>query len=1081
MAPTRVDAAAAAAARRAEAERQARIEAERRAEAARRAAEQRRAAEAAKAQQARARGKDEFADPKTKPVRTTRGGDSFEPGRTKDPEAEARAVLTDKKKLVERFPDLKNKKDADLERIQKNLADLKDGDVPTKLKAVAGLAKDFPKGLEDVAKAMNVKDKTIQKIVKSPDAVAAVGTLVDPKSSVADKAVAALKLGHHAGEIFKDPEVSGALTKVLGGTRAAQTLVNSISTFVDPEASAVDKAKAAFDLAKAAKDFAGDAFPQLAEKLGKLDGTMKVVGSALTLLDPNASLKDKALAVATIGVELKDLKKDLSELKDLLKQHGVTQVDEVITEGTRLAAATTLGITPEVAQKLSPAQLAKVTALAEKEGVGEALPKVLGQVKDPAELDALLKHTEDLDPKSAKAFLETLGTLEPKTLQGLLGDGDTLGKLSKLAKSLPDESKATLGAFLAKFDGDNLKRFVDLAGKVDPAVLAKSLEFAKGADGKLIAEGFKWVAKILDKVGVEATGKVAVQLLSGLGKIIPVAGGVLSGIDAVKFFKESADTSLDPNLRYFALTAGKLNTLDTVGAVIEATGIGNVDAPVQIALGVAELAMGIAFDAEKAKFEQAKADGKPYEAPGWMKAVNIASAVAQGPQGLTELALIYGPEGAAELLQDGVKAGMKGAIALGEQMGMTQAELAGDTLKAQGALMHQLADVIRNPSKYGERAKQLAQDAAKQLDAIVAKGGELAKQAQETLGQAVDAAKKLGEKGVETLAWIAENPGTAAKLAVDGLQSLANQGLALADATGKALYKKAVETLGTLKAGWETLSGAAREQAKALIDGAGKAINDAIGKAVELGDKAIDLVAWAATNPGDAGKLAREKLNQALAAGGEAAKRAWTAVQSLGVQGAELAKSALESLKNAGAKGVEILRFAAENPGEAAEIVQKAVGDTLSTMVREGGAAAQQAAEAVRDFIDRRMDWAKATGQELLKDGVSAFTNVLGAWKTNLSEGGKEFISGLADLGDAGADALNDIAKLGGPLAEAAVQPLKTLAEKGNQVARDALEGLSKLPGEVGRAAGAVWKGLGDVVRDGVQVGPVRLDPTPWN
>ncbi|MBX7100830.1 MAG: Dauer Up-regulated [Myxococcaceae bacterium] len=1105
MADPRYDAAAAAAAearrQAAERERQARIEAERKAaEAARIQAQQREQREAAakRAQQQRLSGQHDGFDSKAAAPKRTAAQDAAlmahlppEDRAAIKAEREKQALVSNKDKLVATYPELKGKTDAELGTIQQNLAKLNDPSQDARLKAVADLGKSFtdPASVADAVKRMGVQDQAIVRIASNPEALKATATLTDPMQSPGDKSQALLTVAGATGDAFKDPQFQGAMKKALGGSPAAATLLDAVNGYTPNDLSASDKAKAAFDLAGRLKDFTKETLPQIAGRLGRIDHSFSAVAAAATLTNADASPKDKAVAAAQFALALPALKANVNALKDVFKKNGVQGADAAATEGVRLANPAVQGLTPELAQKLTPDQLSKLQTFAGRDGVKDALPALLANVKDPAQLDTVLKSAKDLDPKSAKAFVETLGKLQPDTLNELLTksatDGSTLDRLAGLAAKLPEESKGSLSNFVAHLSTGQLEDFTKISEKADAKALAKSLDASKGADSRLVAKAFEYTTKLLEKMGVEVTGEIAAKLLEGVGKMVPVAGGIASGIDTVKYAKEAADTSLDPNLRYFALLTSKVNALDTAGSIIEATGVGNIDAPVQIGLGVAELAMGLAYDSEKSKFQQAKAEGKPYDAPGWMKAVNIAGAVASGPEGMVELAAIYGPEGAAKLLQDGVKAGAKGAIELGKQMGLSEAELAGDSLKVSGAAMHGLADVIRNPEKYGDEARQLAQQAAQKFDEVIAKGGELAEAAKRELGSAIEDAKKLGEKGIEALTWMAENPGQTASMAVDGLRSVIDGGVDLATDAGKAIYKKSVEALDTLQEGWSKLEGAAGDAAQALKEKAGQAVDSALNTMADLGSDAVDLLSFTANHPGEAADRARAKLNEMLAAGGEAAQKAWDGIQALGDKGQQLATDAIHGLESAGAQGVETLQYIAEHPGEAGQRALSAVGDTLGNIARGTGEAATKAAEAVKGFIDRRVDWAVDTGKELFKDGVNAFTDVCAGWKDNLTEGGKAFISGLSDLGDAlgerGVQALQGLASLGGDLGKAAVQPLADLARAGNRFAQGALQTLSDVPGEVGELAGDAWAGLSDVVNNGFDVGPVHIDPTPWS
>jgi hypothetical protein len=387
-----------------------------------------------------------------------------------------------------------------------------------------------------------------------------------------------------------------------------------------------------------------------------------------------------------------------------------------------------------------------------------------------------------------------------------------------------------------------------------------------------------------------------------------------------------------------------------------------------------------------------------------------------------------------------------------------------------------MADVIRNPSKYGEAAATAARDA---FNTAMEKGGQIAEEAKKALTGVIDEAKKLGQKGLETLKFIAQNPGTAAKLAVDGIKNMIDSGIDFATEAGKATYKKAVETLEGLKAGWETLTGAAKEKAQELIDGAGKALSSAVDKAVQLGEKGVELLAWTASHPGEAAEKAKKAVTDALAKGGEIAKKTWESIKSLGAQGAALAESAVKSLKDAGGKAVETLKYIAENPGEAATKVRDWAGQTLSDIARKGGEFAKEAATAIKDFVDRRVDWAKKFAVDLLKEGVSSFKEVAKAWKDNLTEGGKELLGALKDLGSAGVDALKDLASVGGQLAETAVGYLGDMAKAGVDAAKSALEGLAKLSGEVGKLASGAFNAVKNATNGEINIGPVHVDVNP--
>lgn len=1070
------DAAAAALARRqAEAARQKAIAAAAAKKAAD-AAKAKAAAEAAK-KKAAAQPKDEF---KAKPATTKTATKADAKPETQAPQTAVSDKLPKTEaELPKLFPELKG---ADKETIKKaydSMNKLATGNESEKLKALADLSKQFPETMGNVLEKMGVKDNKLVKIATNKDALGALSTLVDAKKGVADKAQAALKLAQAVGGVVAPKDLEGVLGTALKGLPAAEKLVAAVSTWADPAKSGLDKAKATLDLAGALKDFTGEAFPKLANDLRTLDGPLKAAGAALTLIDPEASVADKATAAAQLAAEIPDLKKDLTAFKDLLKGAGVKNADKVAEDGVKLADTGIKGLDPKLAKELSAAEKGALGELATK--YGKELEPVLKGITDKAGLDALKKQLGGLDDAAGKRLLTALGGLEHGVLNKALKNPELAGSLAKLATKLDDEGAKTVGKMIGSFDEAALKSLVKFTDQLAPEALKDGLKILGPAlekgGSKVLGQGLKVLESALGKMGVKITGEVAAKALKNLVKVIPVAGAIPNAIDAVKYGKEAIELrDKNKDLGFFALAAAGVNVADgAVGIALDLTGVGvGVDIAVSVGFSAAELAMDIGFEQEKAKM---LADPENYQAPGWMKAVNLAYAAAQGPSGVAQLAAYYGPEGAAQLVQWGVETGAKGSIELAKQVGISQAEAAGDSLKLGGAMLKQLADVVRNPEKYG---KVVADAAINTYNTVIEKGGALATQAKEQLKAIVDDAKKLGAKGLETMKWIATNPGEAAKIAVDGIKSVITQGVDLATDAGKALYKKGVETLEGLQTGWENLKGAAKEKAKELITAAKDGLKSAVNKAVELGEKGIDLVTWAATHPGEVGKIAKDAVVDTLKKGGELAKKAWDEIRNLKDKGVTLAKDAIGALKNAGEKAVDTLKYVIENPGAAASQVREWAADSLKSLVLAGGEAAKKAAGAVKEFIENRAEWAKKLGTDLLKQGSEAFLEVAKAWKDNLTAGGKEFLDGLKDLGSAGAEQLAKLAKFGGQLAGAAVDRLKSLANSGVEAAKGALNTLSEFGGEVGRLASDGYKAVKSATNGEFSVGGYKLDVNPF-
>ncbi|MFT3712375.1 MAG: Dauer Up-regulated [Archangium sp.] len=971
------------------------------------------------------------------------------------PPAPSTSVPTTVEDLKKQFPELKYMNKESAKAVLDSMQKLATGSAAEKLDALATLSKTFPDSIGSLLTKLGIADNKLAKLSTNKEALAALAVLGDPKKNAAERAKGALDFAKLAGDVYAPKELQGVLKGALDALPAGSALAGAIGAFMDPTKTGPAKAKATLELASALKSFAGTRAPQLANDLRKLNGSMRAAGNALTLLDSEATAKDKALAGAQLLAEVPDLKKDLAAFKKFVEGGGAKDADELMKAMAVVGEVKVKGLDPRLAQKLSPADTARLQKLAERVTPEKLEPVLRALSNDPAALAALEKKLATLDDKAAGHLLTTVGGLESEVLQQALKDPHLLDTLGKLAGKLDAKTGEAVAKLVKDFDHGALKALGRFTEQMTADELAGSLKLigpiVEAGNSKLTGKLFKGLEKLLDKMGVKLTGEAAMKALKTVGKLAPGVGTIPNAIDAAKFAKEAVDLrDQNKDLGFLAVSIAGLNVADAaVGLILDATGVGVAgDVVASLGFGAVELALEIGFDAEKAKMQK---DPKNYKAPDWVKGVNVAYAASMGPLGVGALAAYYGPEGAAQLVQWGVEKAAKGGIALAKQAGISSAEFAGDGLKASGKMLHQLADVIRNPKKYGQKAVEAARDA---LDAVVSAGGKLAGEAKAAISDAVSALKDLGEQGIEALTWLAKNPGEAAKAALDGLKDLAGKGLDLATDAGKALYKKATQAIEGLKAGWENLKGNAKELAKDLVAGAGRALETGMKKAIELGEKAIDVVAWAATHPGEVGRMAKEATLSALKAGGALAKKAWesvsSAAQAAGRAGVAFAKEAVSALKNAGEAAVETLRYIANNPGKALSQATQWVGDTLSSIVKSGGAAAKKAAIAIKDFIDNRVTWAIGFGKDLIKDGAKAFLDVAKAWKDNITEGAKAVFDGLQDLGAAGVDALKDLAGIGGQAAEYAVGKLKNLADAGIDAAEDALDALVDLGGEIG-------------------------------
>lgn len=763
------------------------------------------------------------------------------------------------------------------------------------------------------------------------------------------------------------------------------------------------------DLANAVRDSAGKAFPQLAQGLRNTESFSKTIGAALTLVDPSASLQDKAKAALTLTANVPDLAGDAKKLGAFLKGEGIQDPEKILDEVNKLPIADRLpdevkkNLDPEVAKTLTPAQADELTRLAANGELKDGLTATLKELKDPQALKALLSSLDKAgDAASQKAFLNTLSGLKSGVADKLLTstvDGKPAAEvLAKLTQQLGPDAREALAKLVKDFDGDALNVLLRVTDKADVRATGKALELLGGADSKIAAAALKGLDKLLAKAGVELTADIATKLVSGLAKAIPVAGALPTAYSAYDLGKTAADTSLPPAIRFLALEGAKLNgahaVLDIAQPFIDEFGI---PVAADVAATVAELGIQLVVDSQVAKF---RADPGGYQAPDWLNTLNVAMAGAEGPSGVASLAAIYGPKGAEQVIGSAARDTGKLAIYVTKAQVEADAQLTKDGLHYTAQGLHLLADIVRNPGKYGAAAEALGKDAIQKLSDVAQEGGELAKAAAKELGSLVTDLKNLGEKGVQALGWIASHPGEAAQRAATELSNLAKDGIQLGTEAGKAIAKAALDALGEAKNALQ----AAGHYASAAYQAADNAMHDVVNSAVALGREGIQTLGWIASHPGQSAEIAKQALVDVASKAGEYAKDAYNEVINLGKGGVELTKTIVNNLKNAGEEGVQMLKFAVEHPGQAADEVRQLALDGLKSIASGVGDAAKSAAHEVAGLVNEGYQQAKETAKTLLLAGGDAAKEIAQVWSKDLSEGAKEVIGGLKDLGGALAD-----------------------------------------------------------------------------
>jgi hypothetical protein len=721
-------------------------------------------------------------------------------------------------------------------------------------------------------------------------AVDAYTALFNPNSSDAAKAKAGVQLANAAKNLLgaEGPEafqrLSPALRKLDGPARFASAGL----TLADPNAKPEDKALAALQLAGEAPGAWRD---------------VKAFGQALRdagIKDPEGLVKDaQSLANSTLGNLPDDLKnkltanqvselgragskvdiKDLTPLLQKLDANDASGLDNVLRQVNNAASpeearrflGAVNGLDPKVTAEAlkNPATTEKLAKLAGKmplDGTTDHLSEVIKQAKSPGDLDKLLTSLDGVDGADANKLAKSLKGLDASEFSKLVNTDGALGDLAKTVKHLDGQDLDTFVKLTRNMDADGLAKLANFAGKADGSVIKDLLKVAGpalehldgrtvGQLGKAIGQGLEMMTGLLGKMGVSVTADVAGKVVKNLAKMIPGLGALPGLYDAGRLTKEGFDLkSQDKDLSMLAFTGAKLNALDAVGGLIlDATGVGvGVDLAAGALLGVAELALDIGLSSEKAKMEEAKAQGQDYEAPDWVKAVNLVGAVAGGPLGIAHMVQHYGPKESLEMAKWGLEQGGKVAEKAWEAMkelGGQFVELAGEAVEALKDLgeagVEKLEELAGGAGKLADAAKEQAQEALKSL----ARGtGEAAKKAAEAISRGVeagvdwakDAATELLSEGVDAMkdvakAW-ADGLSDGAKAVIDNLENLDDAGVealrGLAEGGGE-LAEYSVDKLKNLA---EAGVGAAKDALGALEDIGGAVGNLAKGALGGLGD-----------------------------------------------------------------------------------------------------------------------------------------------------------------------------------------------------------------------------------------------------
>ncbi len=703
----------------------------------------------------------------------------------------------------------------------------------------------------------------------------------DPNASGQAKAKAALSLATAAkntlgAEVFKD--LAPELRKADGPLRAAGAAL----TLFDPKAKPEDRVIAGLQLAaelpgvgrdlKQLKDLLTEARVPNPEAI--IQGGADLQDSTLRNLPPEVQSRLNPGQVADIAqaadkVDAGELGKALQNVSDpaaldeVLKQVKNAPDGDAATKFLKTAAALDPKLAnealknPQMAEKL--ARLG-TTLIDDLNSPINQLGDVLKAVKTPEALGNLTDKLAAMNPPGdANKLGKVLKGLDKDELDKVLKNSDSLDNVAKMVKGLDDGAVDSLARTMKNMDAGAVDALSKLGSKVPPELLSKTMGLLKPVlekvDSRLIGEGFKLLDKIVGKMGVPLTADVAGKVFKNIAKIVPAVGAIPGLVDAVKLGKESIELrDKNKDLGYLALVGSKLNAVDSVaGLVLDATGVGAaVDLAAGAVFGIAELALDIGLSSEKAKMEAAQAEGKEYEAPDWVKGVNLVGAAAQGPAGALDLVAYYGPKEAFELAKWGLEKGgelAKKGLELIEKVGGPFVEFAADAVGALKNAGEAGVEALETLAKGGsEFAKKAAEEAGEALYDMAKTSGEAAKKAAEAIGRGVEAgadwakeaATELLKDGVGAMkdvakAW-ADNLTDGAKAVIDGLEKLDDLGVEALKDLSSAGGELADYSVGKLKDLAESGVDAAKDALNGLKDLGGK-VGDLAGSALDgLGD-----------------------------------------------------------------------------------------------------------------------------------------------------------------------------------------------------------------------------------------------------
>lgn len=446
-----------------------------------------------------------------------------------------------------------------------------------------------------------------------------VATLMDSKAPISKKVAAFTDLVSQYSSV-STLDFAKKIDPAIKTSASYAKYIDAFVTLLDPSKSGQDKFFAAYDGIKALKDTGinlsemSDAFKAL--RYGKVanpafrifDNAFKIYKAGQTIADDTKSIQEKIAAGVEAGKAALDLTANLHVFKDTkdvwsnLRKTGLS--DELINT-MRFAS--------------DPVLKDSFIAAAKNLKSGAALRKLTTRIGDLSG-----------DAEAQKSFLKTVEKMGAGVADELLLDVNRGKMLTNLISNLDGPARESLSNIIGSFDKSALTSMLDTfdAALKEPGgakLINTMLPLFAKADGKVLANTFKLYGYINAKLGNKVSPKMALKLLKGVGKIIPVVGAGMAGIDAYKMGTYAADKSLPRDIRILAGFAAQLNAGDVALSIAEpfiAEAFG-IPIAVDMSLAAAEVVMDVIVSDQ---VEKAKADPN-YSTPGWVKAFATAVSV----------------------------------------------------------------------------------------------------------------------------------------------------------------------------------------------------------------------------------------------------------------------------------------------------------------------------------------------------------------------------------------------------------------------------------------------------------------------